>query len=106
MNERLRNALSDAAYASATARIATEAPPQFSADEWIELRAASAVTQAHGGHPMPSVYAFLTDVSEYPASTSAAPPDLRDRLLFAYAFIAASGAAATAHADALDAHKA
>jgi hypothetical protein len=90
MNERLRNALTDAAYAQASARLRPEAPLPTT-DEWVEPRAASAVLQTQGGHFMANVYTFLSDTSTYPEALGPPPEDLRQRLLFAYVFILETG---------------
>lgn len=90
LNARLGDALTEAAYADASARL-TSPPRPLTSDEWVELRAASAVLQAQGGHPMRAVYAYLVDMASYPSALGPPPADIRERLLFAYNFISETG---------------
>jgi hypothetical protein len=85
MNGATRQAISASAYAAVSAVITGAPQPKPATPwEWIELRAASAATQLHGGHPPENVYAFLMDTSSYPTGLGQAPAELRERLLFAY----------------------
>lgn len=92
MNDAIRQKLVDAAYMSVTPAFAREGMRRITTEEWLELRAASAIFQAQNGHSLANVYAFITDISTYPASLGAPPPELRERLLFAYSFVLAGEA--------------
>jgi hypothetical protein len=79
-------------YACMSASIRGEPPPvPATLEEWVRLRAGSALVQTHGGHPLEHVWAFLRDTGGLPESLGPPPPDLQARLLFAYAFLAANG---------------
>lgn len=92
MNDAIRQKLVDAAYMSVAPALALDGMRRITTEEWLELRAASAVFQTQNGHSLANVYAFITDTGEYPEWLGVPPPDLRERLLFAYSFILAGGA--------------